>query len=141
VLAAVIVVPLLVRGRRRRAWTAEYAAAVDEVAWFARALVPELRRAGSVEQVRGGWAVGEVRVAAAEDRLTALEAIAHDDADRARVRGLRDVVRASRQRIEGVATYGAPAPSLELERVAADLEAALAAASPATAPPPPGRAG
>jgi hypothetical protein len=131
----------MVRGRRRRAWNAELAAAVEEVAWFARVLIPELRQAGSVEQVRGGWAVGEGRVAAAEDGLTALEATAHDDADRTRVRGLRDVVRASRQRIEGVTADGGPALSRELERVVADLEAALAASSPATAPPPPGRAG
>jgi hypothetical protein len=136
VLAAVVAVPLMVRGRRRRAWNEELAESVDEVAWFARVLVPELRQAGSVEQIRGGWAVGEGRVAAAEDRLTALEATAHDDADRTRVRGLRDVVRASRQRIVGLTTIGVAAPSLELERVAADLEAALAASSPATAPPP-----
>ena len=141
VLATVAAVPLIVRGRRRRAWNAEFAAAVDEVAWFARVLVPELRQAGSVEQVRGGWAVGEDRAAAVEDRLTALEATAHDDADRARVRGLRDVVRASRQRIVGVTALGTADPSLELERVAADLEAALAAWSPATTPPPPGQAG
>jgi hypothetical protein len=114
---------------------------VDEVAWFARVLVPELRQAGSVEEVRGGWAVGEGRTAAGEDRLTALEATAHDDADRARVRGLRDVVRASRQRIVDLTAFGMADPSLELERVAADLEAALAASSPATTPPPPGQAG
>jgi hypothetical protein len=133
-------VPLVVRARRRRAWQEEYAAAVAEVEWFARVLVPELRQAGSVEQVRGGWAVGEGRTAAVEDQLTALEATARDEADRARARGLRDVVRASRERIEGVGAHGAAAPSLELERVAVDLEAALAAASPSAAPPP-GQAG
>ena len=131
VLAAAIAVPLVVRGRRRRTWDAGLARAVDEVAWFARVLVPELRQAGSVEQVRGGWAVGEDRVAAVEDRLTALAATAHDDADRMRVQGLRDVVRASRQRIEDVSAAGVTDPSLELERVAADLETALAAASAA----------
>jgi hypothetical protein len=134
VLTAAIATPLVVRGRRRRAWDADLAAAVDEVAWFARVLVPELRQAATVEQVRGGWAVGEDRVAAVEDRLTALAATAHDDADRMRVQGLRDVVRASRQRIEDVSAPGVTDPSQELERVAVDLETALAAASAAGTP-------
>ena len=53
---------------------ADLAAAEDEVAWFARVLIPELRQSGSAEQVAGGWAVGSSRVSAVEDRLTALEA-------------------------------------------------------------------
>ncbi len=95
-LAVVVGVPLIVRGRRRQAWCAYLAAAEDEVAWFARVLVPDLRQAGSVDQVAGGWAVGSSCVAAVEDRLTALATSAPNDADRIRARTLRDAVQASR---------------------------------------------
>ena len=132
--AAAVAVPLLLR-RRRQAWEAELAAAEDEVIWLARDLVPQLRMAGSADQVRGGWAVSADRVAIAEDRLTALEATARREQDRTRARALRDVVRASRDRIQTVASGAAADPSVELGRVAADLEAALAAVSPPTTPP------
>lgn len=91
--------------------------------------------ASSVEQVRGGWAVSADRVTAAEDRLTALEATARREQDRTRARALRDVVRASRDRVQAVASGGVADPSVELGRVATDLEAALAAVSPPTTPP------
>jgi hypothetical protein len=132
--AAAVAVPLLLR-RRRQAWEAELAAAEDEVIWLARDLVPQLRIASSADQVRGGWAVSADRVATAEDRLTALEATARREQDRTRARALRDVVRASRDRIQGVAIGAVADPSVELGRVAADLEAALAAVSPPTTPP------
>ena len=132
--AAAIAVPLLLR-RRRRAWEAELAAAEDEVIWLARDLVPQLRMASTADQVRGGWAVSAERVATAEDRLTALEATARREQDRTRARALRDVVRASRDRIQAVASGAVADPSVELGRVATDLEAALAAASPPTTPP------
>src|SRR5207302_637813 len=92
-------VPLIVRARRRRAWRAELAACEEEVAWLARVLLPQLRQAGAAEQVAGGWAVSEGRVSAVEDRLTALEASAPDEAGRARARTLRDAVRSSRERM------------------------------------------
>ena len=132
--AAAIAVPLLLR-RRRQAWEAELAAAEDEVIWLARDLVPQLRMASTADQVRGGWAVSADRVATAEDRLTALEATARREQDRTRARALRDVVRASRDRIQAVASGAVADPSVELGRVAADLEAALAAVSPPTTPP------
>jgi len=126
-----VTVPLLVRARRRRAWRADLSAAEDEVAWFARMLVPELRQAGSPERVAGGWTVAASRVSAVEDRLTALEASAPDDAGRARTRTLRDAVRSSRGRMQELLGSAAPDTlSHGLDAIAAELEAALRAASP-----------
>jgi hypothetical protein len=121
-----IAIPLLVSARRRRAWRADLRAAEDEVAWVARALVPELGRAGSVEQVAGGWGVGSSRVSAVEDRLTALEASAPDDAGRNRARTLRDAVRAARHRMQELTGSGTSDTLFrDLDAVAAELEAAL----------------
>lgn len=129
-LAAVIAVPLLVSARRRRAWRADLAAAENEVAWFARVLIPELQREGSVERVAGGWAVGSGRVSAVEDRLTALEASAPDDAGRTWTRILRDAVRAARDHMQELTGSGAGDTLLrDLDAVAAELEAALRAAN------------
>jgi hypothetical protein len=47
-LAVAVAAPLLVRARRRRAWRADLASAAEEVAWFARVLVPELLRMSSL---------------------------------------------------------------------------------------------
>ena len=137
---ASIAVPLLSR-RRRQAWEAEFATAEDEVIWLARDLVPQLRLASSADQVRGGWAVSADRVTAAEDLLTALEATARSEQDRTRARTLRDLVRASRGRIDAVAGGAVADLTDELGRVAADLEAALAAVSPPSAPPSPSQPG
>ncbi|MGH8822902.1 MAG: hypothetical protein ACRDVN_00280 [Jiangellaceae bacterium] len=123
-------VALLVRARRHRAWNADLAAAEDEVAWFARTLVPELQRAGSADQIVGGWAVGSGRVSAVEDRLTALEASALDDAGRFRAQTLRDAVQVCRERVQELAGSEATDTRLRnLDEVAAELEAALRAAS------------
>ena len=110
---------------------ADLAAAEDEVAWFARVLIPELQQQGSAELVAGGWAVGSSRVSAVEDRLTALEASAPDDAGRTRARTLRDAVRASRARMqELVASAATHTLPQDLAAVATELEAALGAANP-----------
>jgi hypothetical protein len=96
------------------------------VAWFARVLVPELGQSGSLDQVGGGWTVGANRIAAVEDRLTALEASAPDDAARTSTRTLRDAVRVSRGRMEELLQSGDPeAISPTLNEIAAELEAAL----------------
>ena len=125
-LAAAIATPLLVRAHRRQVWRTDFATAEQEVAWFARVLVPELGQSGSLDQVEGGWTVGANRIAAVEDRLTVLESSAPDDATRAETRTLRDAVRASRQRIEELLQSGDPtAISSTLNEVAAGLEAAL----------------
>ena len=129
-LAAVLVVcavaiPLLVRARRRRAWDADLAAAEHEVEWFVRVLLPELQQAGSATEVRGGWGVGEARVAAVEDQLTALAATGRDDAGTARAVALRDAVRLSRERIRNLATSGPADISRDLAAVSADLATAL----------------
>ena len=128
-LATVIAVPLLVSARRRRAWWAGLTAAENEVAWFARVLIPELQQAGSVERVAGGWAVGSSRVSAVEDRLTALEASAPDDAGRTWARTLRDAVQTAREHVQELTGSGAGDSQLrDLDAVAAELEAALRAA-------------
>ncbi len=101
------------------------------MAWFARVLIPELRQAGSSDRVAGGWAIGSSRVSAVEDRLTALEASAPDDAGRTRARTLRDAVRASRAHMQELVGSGATDTLLrDMDAVAAELEAALEAANP-----------
>ena len=126
VLASAVAIPLIVRARRRNAWQRDLGGVEAELAWFARVLLPELRQVGSREQVAGGWAVGEPRVAAAEDRLTALEPTAPDDAGRRRALSLRDASRRARARM---AQLAGPDPNdawvLDLDAIIADLEAAL----------------
>jgi hypothetical protein len=125
-LAAAVATPLLVRSHRRRVWRADFATAEQEVAWFARVLVPELGQSGSLDQVGGGWTVGANRIFAVEDRLTVLEGSAPDDASRTGTRILRDAVRGSRGRVEELLQSGDPAAiSPTLNEVAARLEAAL----------------
>ena len=43
------------RSRRRRSWEAELAEATAETAWFARELLPDLRRATSADELAGIW--------------------------------------------------------------------------------------
>jgi hypothetical protein len=125
-LAAAVATPLLVRAHRQRVWRADFAAAQQEVAWFARVLIPELGQSGSLDQVGGGWNVGANRIFAVEDRLTVLEGSAPDDATRTGTRILRDAVRVSRGRVEELLQSGDPAAiSPTLNEVATELEAAL----------------
>ncbi|HEX6150630.1 hypothetical protein [Nocardioides sp.] len=131
VLALAVGVPLLVRARRRSAWQERLSAAEAEVAWFARGLVPELRRSSTVERLAGGWAVSSGRVVALEDLLTSLVATAPDDAERARATELRDAVRAGRTRVESLAVAADVSElALDLDEVVAGLEAALRPAAP-----------
>jgi hypothetical protein len=120
--AAAVATPLWVRARKRRRWRADLAEAEQEVEWFLRVLIPELQQAGSPAVVRGGWGVGEARVAAVEDRLTGLAASAPDDAGRARAVELRDAVRQARERIRATAASSEGTDvSGALGAVAADL--------------------
>jgi hypothetical protein len=123
--AAVVAIPLLVVASRRREWRAGLTAAEQEVGWYVQVLLPELQQAGSAAGVRGGWGVGQARVVAVEDRLTALAASARDDAGRARAVGLRDAVRVSRERIGTIAGSGAADVSGDLAAVSADLAATV----------------
>jgi hypothetical protein len=108
------------------------AANKGEVAWFARVLVPELRLAESLDQAAGGWTVASSQVSALEDRLTALEATAPDDAGQTRARTLRDAVRAARTRLHGLLTAGqVDSLQRDLDAVAAELERALESPQPA----------
>jgi hypothetical protein len=125
-LAAAVATPLFVRAHRRRVWRAAFATAEQDVAWFARVLLPQLGQSGSLDQVEGSWTVEANRIGAVEDRLTGLEASAPDDATRTSTRTLRDAVRASRGRVEELLQSGDPeAISPTLNEVAGQLEATL----------------
>ncbi|WP_329004200.1 hypothetical protein OHA18_12435 [Kribbella sp. NBC_00709] len=141
VVALAVGIPLLIRSRRRQAWRDDLASGEDEVAWFARGLIPELRRQPSPEQAAGAWNVESSRVVTAEDKLTALERSAPDEAAGTRARTLRDAVRAARGDIENLLATATPItmPS-DLDAVSARLEQALGQPRPeaATPPGPPG---
>lgn len=146
VLGAILValavgIPLIVRSRRRQAWRDDLASGEAEVAWFARVLVPELRRQPSTAQAAGAWNVESSRVVTAEDKLTALEQSAPDQAAGTRARTLRDAVRAARGDIENLLASATPLTMPpDLDAVAARLEQALGQPRPeaATPPGPPG---
>ena len=135
VLGCLVAVPLVVRGRRRASWHRELERQEAEVEWFARDLLRELRLAGSHEEMAGGWAVSQKRVAAAEDELTVLESTAPDEAGRTRARSLRDALRDARARMQRLV---APGPhdtwALDLDTLMIELEGTL---RPAASPTPP----
>ncbi len=136
VVGSVVAIPLLVRSRRRNAWRRDLVGAEAELAWFAHELLPELRQAGSREQVAGGWAVGQPRVAAAEDRLTVLESTAPDEAGRERARSLRDGSRLARGRMHQITGPGAHDTwALDLDAVIAELDVVLGSGGPAPRTP------
>lgn len=134
VLGLLVAIPLMVRARRRTAWRQALASAEGELAWLAQELLPELRRAGSREEVAGGWAVSEARVSAVEDRLTVLESSAPDDQGRSRALVLRDASRAARAQMQRLLSPGPRDTwALDLDAVINDLETALRP-SPVTSP-------
>jgi hypothetical protein len=131
-----IAIPLLVRSRRRKAWQSDFGGAVDEVTWLARELVPELGRTGSRAQAAGGWAVSAERTRLLQERLTALEATAPDDASRAHARTLHDAVHAARQslrELDSDRTDASLAP--QLASITTDLEFALRSVGSRPSPP------
>ena len=131
VLVLAVGIPLLVRASHRREWRDDLASAEQEVAWFARGLIPELRRLSSLAEVAGGWNIAESRVAAVEDRLTALEPSAPDEAAQLRAITLRDAVRAARGQMHDLVESGRPETlAQDLDTVAARLEQVLGAANP-----------
>ena len=101
------------------------------MAWFARGLIPRLRELGSLAEVAGGWNLAETRVAAVEDRLTALEPSAPDEVAQARALDLRDAVRAARGQVEALLAAGREETmTQDLDAVAAQLEHGLGAPDP-----------
>jgi hypothetical protein len=127
ILVAAIAVPLLIRASRRNSWRAEFSNAQNEVAWFARSLLPQLEQAGSTDQIAGGWAVASPRVAAAADALTGLEATAPNDEGRNQSRILRDAVRAASDQMQRLLAPGGPVVlPQDLEQIRVNLENALA---------------
>ncbi|WP_405069825.1 hypothetical protein OG558_09170 [Kribbella sp. NBC_01510] len=130
-IALAVAIPLLVRASHRREWRDELASAEDEVAWFARGLIPQLRQLGSLAEVAGAWNLAESRVAAVEDRLTALAPSAPDEVARARALDLRDAVRAARGQIQALLEAGRQETmTQDLDAVAARLEQVLRAGTP-----------
>ena len=135
VLGCLVAVPLVVRGRRRASWQRELERQEAEVEWFARDLLRELRLAGSHEEMAGGWAVSQKRVAAAEDELTVLESTAPDEAGRTRARSLRDALRDARARMQRLVSPGQHDTwALDLDTLMIDLQGTL---RPAATPTPP----
>lgn len=131
VVALAVAIPLLVRASHRRDWRADLASAEDEVAWFARVLIPELRSQPSPAEAAGGWNIAESRVAALEDRLTALEPMAPDESAQQRALSLRDAVRAARADIRRLLESGRPDTiGQDLDAVAAQLEQVLGVPDP-----------
>lgn len=130
--AGAVVLPLVLRSRRRAAWHSDLVSAEDEVAWFARTLLPELRTVRTAEGIGGGWRVSEERVAGTEDRLTTLVASAPDPQSADRAMTLRDGVRAARNRIRELVGSRAPDATADVDAVIVDLEAVLA---PPSTPP------
>ena len=125
--AGVVAWVLVARSRRRGAWQSRLQEAEAEVAWLARELLPQLRRAGSLDRATGGWQVAAPRVAAAEDQLTVLESSAPSVAEGARSRELRDAVRQARARMEKLTNEGrTDLWALDVDDAMAGLEAALA---------------
>ena len=114
---------------------------VEVATQFLFVLVPELRRQPSTAQAAGAWNVESSRVVTAEDKLTALEQSAPDQAAGTRARTLRDAVRAARGDIENLLASATPLTMPpDLDAVAARLEQALGQPRPeaATPPGPPG---
>ena len=79
-----------------------------------------------------GKSVLSRRVSDLEDRLTALEATAPDEASRLRARTLRDAVRTGRRRVSVLITAGQVGTlGPDLDEVAADVDRALVTSQPA----------
>ena len=126
VVAAALGTWLVVKARKRRGWLTRLEAAEEEVAWFARELVPQLRTSRSADEVVGGWHVAMPRAAAAEDQLTVLSSSARNREDAARALQLRDAVRSASQRLEALSGPGGHDQwALDLDDVEAILVAAL----------------
>jgi hypothetical protein len=127
VLAAVLVIVLVARARRRKRWDAELATAQGEVAWLADELSTQFHEGRSAEEISGGWQVASGRVTLIEDRLVALEAKAPDEARSTRARELKDVVRATRRDMVSVLVAQDPtARARDLASIVSRLRAALA---------------
>jgi hypothetical protein len=125
-IAALVTWLLIRRARVRRAWGTALADSEQEVGWFARELVPQLRASGSPAGVAGGWAVAAPRIQALEDELGRLVTTAPGDPERSRALVLRDGVRAARERMAALLGQGeSPLWSAALDEVQAPLLAAL----------------
>jgi len=116
---------LVRRARGVRAWEEQLSGALDEVGWFARDLVPQLRRTGSPEGVVAGWSVGAPRVTALEDRLSELASTAPGDERRVRATTVRDAVREAREQMTTLVAEGARDWPAGLDAAQAPLLATL----------------
>ena len=140
-LGVAVTVPLVLVARRRRsAWSGNFAAAINEITWFARELIPQLLRQESHPQVTAAWQVTQGRVSLLEDTLTRLQTTAPNDREAARAGELRDAVRAARTATDGVVhTAELTWPLTESAATRNELGAAKAALESALARSEPGR--
>jgi hypothetical protein len=118
---------LLLRHRRaRHSWEEQLSAALHDVGWFARDLIPQLRRTGSAAGVVAGWSVAAPRVAELEDELSRLVTTAPDEEHRTRAASVRDAVRDSRSKMVALAGEAGSDWEAGLDEVQAPLLAAIA---------------
>jgi hypothetical protein len=76
--------------------------AEHELAWFARDLIPQLRRTGAAPGVAGVWPIAAPRIASLQGALAALVASAPDDRRRAAAASADDAVRAAQVALDAV---------------------------------------
>ena len=136
---AVAIALLLAARRRRNFWNAQLMAAIGEIVWFARQLIPQLERDGTRDQLAGAWQVTRDRVTALEDTLTGLQSTAPNEQEVPRARDLRDAVREARTRIDAAAETTGPPVDIattryELGEAQATLETALVHSEPGQSP-------
>jgi hypothetical protein len=114
-----------------REWNDQLSAAVGEVRWFSRELIPLLQQQPSAEQVAGAWLVARSRVAAVEDALTRMVPGAPNETEAARAGTLRDAVHDAGEQLNSLIEPTAATPSADrLAAAAGTLETALAALNP-----------
>jgi hypothetical protein len=132
VLGGGALITLLVVRRRRavHAWEGRLDAAEDEVGWFARDLIPQLRRTGSSTGVLAGWSVASARIASLRDELSALVASAPDEEHRARADSMRSAVGVSQQALAALTAESAAGWEAALDTAQTPLLSALVPPSP-----------
>jgi hypothetical protein len=113
---------------RRQEWTRGVDAAVGDVAWLSRRVVPDLARAPSPQQRALTWASASDRAGMLADRLAGLAATAPDPEAAGRVQLVGDAVRRAQSRLDQL-VMGEDQTGItdQLWSVSRELDAAVAA--------------